>query len=95
MVQERRKASLDGVSEAPCYYPTAAEFEEPLVYIASIRQEAERYGICRICPPAGWKPPFAHKPDKLRFATKEQDLVSGSFYLDYRGDPRCFHSKST
>ena len=68
-------AKLNSVAEAPCYYPTVAEFEEPLKYIASIRPEAERYGICRICPPSGWKPPFAHKPDKLRFSTKEQDLV--------------------
>lgn len=70
------KAKLEGVAEAPCFYPTVAQFEEPLEYIASIRPDAERYGICRICPPPGWKPPFAHKPDKLRFATKEQDLVS-------------------
>lgn len=69
-------ASLEGVDEAPCYYPTAAQFAEPLEYIASIRPDAERYGICRICPPPGWKPQFAHKPDKLKFATKEQDLVS-------------------
>lgn len=73
-----RGENLEGVLEAPCYYPTVVEFEEPLKYIASIRPEAEQYGICRICPPPGWKPPFAHKPDKLRFSTKEQDLVSES-----------------
>ncbi|CAM9976203.1 unnamed protein product [Hapterophycus canaliculatus] len=70
-------AKLEGVEEAPCYYPTVAQFAEPLEYIASIRPDAERYGICRICPPPGWKPQFAHKPDKLKFATKEQDLVRG------------------
>lgn len=69
-------AILEGVKEAPCFYPTPAQFAEPLEYIASIRQEAEKHGICRICPPRGWKPQFAHKPDKLKFATKEQDLVS-------------------
>ncbi|CAN0322674.1 unnamed protein product, partial [Ectocarpus sp. 8 AP-2014] len=68
------EAKLEGVDEAPCYYPTTAQFAEPLEFIASIRPEAERYGICRICPPPGWKPAFAHKPDKLKFATKEQDL---------------------
>ncbi|CAM9837646.1 unnamed protein product [Choristocarpus tenellus] len=71
---KRRKVSLDGVVEAPCYYPSVEEFREPLKYIAHIRSEAERYGICRISPPQGWKPPFAHKPDKLRFHTKQQDL---------------------
>lgn len=74
--QQQAQQPLEGIVEAPCYYPTAEQFEEPLRYIASIRDEAERYGVCRICPPSGWKPPFAHKPDKLRFATKEQDLVS-------------------
>lgn len=69
-------ATLEGVKEAPCFYPTPAQFAEPLEYIASIRKEAEKHGICRICPPRGWKPQFAHKPDKLKFATKEQDLVS-------------------
>lgn len=76
MNEEEEGARLEGVAEAPCYYPTAEQFEKPLEYIASIRSDAERYGICRICPPPGWQPPFAHKPDKLRFATKEQDLVS-------------------
>lgn len=71
-------ATLEGVDEAPCYYPTPAQFAKPLEYIESIRADAERYGICRICPPPGWKPQFAHKPDKLKFATKEQDLVSQS-----------------
>lgn len=74
--QSRRKLGLEGVTDAPCYFPTAEEFEEPLKFIASIRKEAETYGVCRICPPPGWKPPFVHKPDKLRFATKEQDLAS-------------------
>lgn len=74
-------AKLEGVEEAPCYYPTVAQFAEPLEYIASIRPDAERYGICRICPPPGWKPQFAHKPDKLKFATKEQDLVRESSHV--------------
>lgn len=73
--QPQQQHQLEGIVEAPCYYPTAEQFEEPLKYIASIRPEAESYGVCRICPPLGWKPPFAHRPDKLRFATKEQDLV--------------------
>lgn len=83
--QDRCKLGLDGVTEAPCYFPTMEEFEEPLKFIASIRVEAERYGICRICPPPGWKPPFVHKPDKLRFLTKEQDLASSTFFPSDRG----------
>lgn len=82
---------MEGMTEAPCYFPTAAQFEEPLKYIAQIRPEAEQYGICRICPPAGWKPPFAHKPDKLRFSTKEQDLVRDCAAIDLRLVSRSCH----
>ncbi|KAF9088389.1 hypothetical protein BGX29_000314, partial [Mortierella sp. GBA35] len=48
-----------GLAEAPCFYPTAEQFTEPLKYIESIRPEAEKAGICKIIPPAGWKPTFA------------------------------------
>ncbi|KAF9340148.1 hypothetical protein BGZ91_003255, partial [Linnemannia elongata] len=48
-----------GLVEAPCFYPTAEQFIEPLKYIESIRPEAEKAGICKIIPPAGWKPTFA------------------------------------
>lgn len=48
-----------GLVEAPCFYPTAEQFTEPLKYIESIRPEAEKAGICKIIPPAGWKPTFA------------------------------------
>jgi hypothetical protein len=48
-----------GLVEAPCFYPTVEQFTEPLKYIESIRPEAEKAGICKIIPPAGWKPTFA------------------------------------
>ena len=35
------------VPEAPVFRPSAAEFENPLAYIASIREQAECYGICK------------------------------------------------
>ena len=37
--------------EAPTFYPTALEFQQPMVYIAKIRSQAEKYGICKIKPP--------------------------------------------
>lgn len=37
--------------EAPVFYPTDEEFEDPLGYIAKIRPLAENTGICKIKPP--------------------------------------------
>lgn len=39
-------------TEAPVFIPTEEEFRNPLVYIQKIRPLAEKYGICRIKPPA-------------------------------------------
>lgn len=38
--------------EAPVFIPTAEEFKNPLVYIQKIRPLAEKFGICKIKPPA-------------------------------------------
>ena len=48
------------VDEAPTFFPTVEDFEgNPLDYVEKIRPIAERYGICKIVPPAGWHPaPF-------------------------------------
>lgn len=38
--------------EAPVFIPTAEEFKNPLLYIQKIRPLAEKFGICKIKPPA-------------------------------------------
>lgn len=38
--------------EAPVFYPTEKEFEDPLAYINKIRPFAENTGICKIKPPS-------------------------------------------
>ncbi|KXZ56658.1 hypothetical protein GPECTOR_1g593 [Gonium pectorale] len=49
----------EGIPSAPVFYPTPEEFADPLSYINKIRSEGEKYGICRIVPPAAvWDPPF-------------------------------------
>uniref|UniRef100_A0A7S2WGC6 [Histone H3]-trimethyl-L-lysine(4) demethylase n=1 Tax=Mucochytrium quahogii TaxID=96639 RepID=A0A7S2WGC6_9STRA len=65
---------MEGVKEAPVFRPTEEEFEKPLEYIERIRNEAEAAGICKIVPPAGWKPPFAVDRKSFRFNTRVQDL---------------------
>ncbi|XP_076885375.1 lysine-specific demethylase JMJ18-like [Bidens hawaiensis] len=45
------------VEEAPVFYPTVEEFEDTIGYLSKIEPMAESYGICRIVPPASWKPP--------------------------------------
>lgn len=37
--------------EAPTFHPTAAEFENPMEYIMSIRETAEEFGICWCAQP--------------------------------------------
>jgi len=60
--------------EAPTFYPTALEFQQPMVYIAKIRSQAEKYGICKIKPPPGWQPPFAVDVDNCKFTPRIQRL---------------------
>jgi len=48
-----------GLEEAPVYHPSIAEFSDPMEYIEKIAPEARQFGICKIVPPEGWRPPFA------------------------------------
>ena len=63
-----------GLQEAPTYRPTAEEFKDPLAYIASIRDEAQQFGIVKIIPPDSWNPPFAIDTERFHFRTRRQEL---------------------
>ena len=43
--------------DAPVFYPTAEEFEDPMSYIRSIQAQFFEFGICSIQPPPSWQPP--------------------------------------
>lgn len=48
-----------GLREAPTFRPTREEFASPLSYIQQISRVGKKYGIAKIVPPDGWRPPFA------------------------------------
>ncbi|KAK3434357.1 hypothetical protein EUGRSUZ_D01851 [Eucalyptus grandis] len=62
------------VQPGPVFCPTEEEFRNPLEYIDKIRPEAEPYGVCKIVPPASWKPPFALDLAGFTFPTKTQAI---------------------
>ncbi|XP_075101540.1 putative lysine-specific demethylase JMJ16 [Nicotiana tabacum] len=72
------EACRPDLEDAPVFYPTEEEFEDTLTYMASIRTKAEAYGICRIVPPASWKPPCPLKEkyiwENSKFATRIQRI---------------------
>lgn len=63
------------IKEAPIYYPSAEEFKQgPISYIAKIRNEAEKYGICKIVPPDTFTPPFVVDENCFEFTPRYQRL---------------------
>lgn len=71
--KRRRNGGSLEMPDAPVFHPTAKEFENPLEYIASIRdQVAPKFGICRIVPPPEWRPTFAIDERTFRFNTRLQ-----------------------
>ncbi len=66
--------------QAPTFTPTWAEFKNPLRYIASISEEGSRYGICRIRPPLGWRPPFAVNVDDDTCVSRRVRRAGGSLH---------------
>ena len=45
---------------APVFRPTAAEFQDPMRYLASLPEAAAAAGLVKIIPPEGWRPTFSH-----------------------------------
>ncbi|KAF8341476.1 PLU-1-like protein-domain-containing protein [Cantharellus anzutake] len=65
-----------GLEDAPAYFPTLEQFRDPLAYISSISEEAQKCGIVKIIPPNDWKMPFVTDTTTFRFKTRVQRLNS-------------------
>lgn len=59
------------IVEAPVFHPTEKEFIDPIEYIEKIRNQAEKFGVCRIVPPANFKPE-CKVLDEMRFTAYNQ-----------------------
>ncbi|GAA5848654.1 hypothetical protein JCM8547_004585 [Rhodosporidiobolus lusitaniae] len=73
---KREKARMFELEEAPTFYPSIEEFCDPMEYIEKIAPKAKDFGICKIVPPEGWRPPFAIPTETFRFKTRLQQLNS-------------------
>ncbi|SPR00706.1 unnamed protein product (mitochondrion) [Plasmodiophora brassicae] len=67
---------VNTIDDAPVFHPTEEEFRDPLAYIDSIRDDVEdEYGICKIVPPASWRPPVMFDDGKVEtFPTRIQPI---------------------
>lgn len=41
--------------EAPTFYPSEEDFQDPLDYFEVLKPIAEKYGICKVVPPPSFK----------------------------------------
>ncbi|KAK3140368.1 hypothetical protein QOZ80_5AG0399940 [Eleusine coracana subsp. coracana] len=76
------------IDDAPIFTPTEEEFKDAIRYIASIRPQAEKYGICRIIPPSSWKPPCSLKEKSFWECTEFNTRVQQVDKLQNREPPK-------
>lgn len=73
----RTQARAFNLTEAPTYYPSAAEFADAIGYIRKIGDQGARdFGICKIVPPPGWEMPFLMDTEMFKFRTRLMRLNS-------------------
>lgn len=60
---------------APVFYPTTAEFKDPMQYIQRVSLEAQQFGICKIVPPDTYRPASQlSMSSKFQFSTRKQQV---------------------
>uniref|UniRef100_A0A8D3A4E3 Protein Jumonji n=1 Tax=Scophthalmus maximus TaxID=52904 RepID=A0A8D3A4E3_SCOMX len=71
---ERQRSRPEGwaaLGEVPVFRPTPREFQDPLVYLDAVREQAEAAGMCRVAPPPDWRPE-CKLSEEMRFVTQVQ-----------------------
>ncbi|XP_063755927.1 protein Jumonji isoform X2 [Eleginops maclovinus] len=71
---DRKRSRPEGwtaLGEAPVFRPTPREFQDPLVYLDAVREQAEVAGMCRVIPPTDWRPE-CKLSEEMRFVTQVQ-----------------------
>lgn len=48
---QHARAWIRTIPDAPVFYPSPQEFQDPMGYIQKIQREAAQFGMCRIVPP--------------------------------------------
>ena len=71
---DNSKERYYSLPKAPVLRPTLKEWSDPLTYISKISIEMQKYGICKIIPPQGWKPEFSIDSSGFWFKTRMQNL---------------------
>ena len=70
----RKVFHAEMIKEAVTFRPTLDEFNDPLEYIKKIRHVGEQYGVCKIKPPASWRPSFCLDLKQFKFTPRVQRL---------------------
>lgn len=71
---DRQRSRQDGwasLGDVPVCRPAPREFQDPLVYLDSVREPAEAAGMCRVIPPPDWRPE-CKLSEEMRFVTQVQ-----------------------
>ena len=55
-------------------YPTLEEFSNPVTFLEATLRYSDKYGIVKVVPPDGWRPPVVPQDLSLMFETKLQRI---------------------
>lgn len=69
--QRSRPEGWAALGEVPVFRPAPREFQDPLVYLDAVREQAEAAGMCRVVPPPDWRPE-CKLSEEMRFVTQVQ-----------------------